>query len=517
MILKQITVFLLIAVLVLLSLPAVTFAEENTLIWHSEPLCPELDATNEELFRGYAEKTLYPERAASAFGISAGSQLNPYGKQLYNFLRTYMAYVANGNRASTVFSANPAPLTSIGLKTHWTYEELGTSNIDQDVLGAIAGEFWEQFEVEKVIYALLYDAPYEAYWFDKTTGLAWPLYFSIDKTSGVVTVSSFRFLFSVTKEYQAENYDPSNPAVDTNKTSATIRARRNAYAIRNCYAMLTDLEKLEAYKNAICSLVTYNHDAAAGNYDGGYGNPWQLIYVFDGDSSTNVVCEGYAKAFQYLCDISDFTGDVFCTTVSGIAGGLHMWNIITMENGKNYIADLTNSDSGTIGVAGGLFLSAAQGSPTEGYCFTAGGREIYYYYSDDTLALWGTDADSLLILSDSAYTSAEASREIVVQDAFRDKLTIEKSDNTDRSVKLEISPREGYTLPTLTLYTAIYNEDGSQKSVTRTTGTAEDGKITVNLPRPSVSEGETFNVLLWNDALAPLLLPIDGSRAFWKK
>lgn len=30
----------------------------------------------------------------------------------------------------------------------------------------------------------------------------------------------------------------------------------------------------------------------------------ELIWVFDGDSSTNVVCEGYAKAFQYLCDLS---------------------------------------------------------------------------------------------------------------------------------------------------------------------------------------------------------------------
>ena len=33
-----------------------------------------------------------------------------------------------------------------------------------------------------------------------------------------------------------------------------------------------------------------------------YGDPWQLIYVFDDDPDTNVVCEGYAKAFKYEAD-----------------------------------------------------------------------------------------------------------------------------------------------------------------------------------------------------------------------
>lgn len=30
-------------------------------------------------------------------------------------------------------------------------------------------------------------------------------------------------------------------------------------------------------------------------------DPWQLIHVFDGDTTTNVVCEGCSKAFVYTC------------------------------------------------------------------------------------------------------------------------------------------------------------------------------------------------------------------------
>lgn len=69
-----------------------------------------------------------------------------------------------------------------------------------------------------------------------------------------------------------------------------------------------------------------------------------------------MVCEGYSKAFQYLCDLSDIT----CYTVTGMMNGgtgegPHMWNIVA-NNGKYYMADITNSDEGTVGEDGGLFL-----------------------------------------------------------------------------------------------------------------------------------------------------------------
>ena len=93
--------------------------------------------------------------------------------------------------------------------------------------------------------------------------------------------------------------------VDTEKTGATQVAVQNAKQIVEQNAALTDYDKLVAYRDAICSLVDYNHEAA--DNDGTpYGDPWQMIYVFDGDPDTKVVCEGYSKAFQYLFDISSF-------------------------------------------------------------------------------------------------------------------------------------------------------------------------------------------------------------------
>ena len=81
-----------------------------------------------------------------------------------------------------------------------------------------------------------------------------------------------------------------------------------------------------------------------------------------------MVCEGYSKAFQYLCDLSDIT----CYTVTGIMNGgtgegPHMWNIVA-NNGKYYMADITNSDEGTVGEDGGLFLDTPiSGSISRGY------------------------------------------------------------------------------------------------------------------------------------------------------
>lgn len=146
--------------------------------------------------------------------------------------------------------------------------------------------------------------------------------------------------------------------VDATEVNCAKAAAATAQEIVRTYAAETDMEKLEAYKDEICALVSYNEEAAA-NPDELYGDPWQLIYVFDGDDSTNVVCEGYSRAFQYLCELSDFEDSVVCYTVTGTAGSdtfeSHMWNIVSIGT-ENYFADVTNSDSGTPGQDGGLFL-----------------------------------------------------------------------------------------------------------------------------------------------------------------
>ena len=104
--------------------------------------------------------------------------------------------------------------------------------------------------------------------------------------------------------------------VDAAQAKAAAAAVENANTIVEQYSTCSsDYEKLLAYKEEICALTGYN-TAAAENSAVPYGDPWQLVYVFDGREDTTVVCEGYAKAFQYLCDRTVWE-DAACYTVSG--------------------------------------------------------------------------------------------------------------------------------------------------------------------------------------------------------
>ena len=105
------------------------------------------------------------------------------------------------------------------------------------------------------------------------------------------------------------------------------------------------------------------------------------MWVFDGDSSTNVVCEGYAKAFKYLCDLTSFTGSVDCYTLtgdlSGAASGAHMWNVVTV-GGKSYMVDATFTDGGYTGLVMGMPARVVTAGVS--YTFTSMGRSVTYTY-----------------------------------------------------------------------------------------------------------------------------------------
>lgn len=123
-----------------------------------------------------------------------------------------------------------------------------------------------------------------------------------------------------------------------------------------------------------------------------------------------MVCEGYSKAFQYLCDLSAFEGNVQCRSVSGgMNGGAHMWNLVRLD-GANYLVDVTNCDGSSVGAPDRLFLCGASGSVGGGYRVTIPqqtegnliyyGSTVTYTYDSDTLALWPS---SVLTLSAANY------------------------------------------------------------------------------------------------------------------
>ena len=352
----------------------------------TEPAQPELDVTeftvvedpglpdNEELFAFYAQQKLYGS-SFSFLGSAAGERLTGDEKILYDALVPYIRKIANGERKSTI--------VSLGQDVSFNGEEYTV-----DKAATFTGDALTKESLSRVLDALLSDLPYEMYWYAKTIGC---------KTfilSGS-TMVFVKVMFTV-----ADNYAGAGEyTVDTAKTGAASKVVEKASDIVAKYADKSDYEKLLGYKTEICALTDYNHSAASGGVFADNNDPWQLIHVFDGDDATKVVCEGYSKAFMYLCDLSQFSGDTICYTVVGTMNGEgHMWNIVELER-KHYLVDVTNSDKNTIGQNGELFLAGAEGDPAQGY--TLLGRK--YCYDAETLDQWGTDGDSILCLAPGKY------------------------------------------------------------------------------------------------------------------
>lgn len=376
-----------------------------------EELLPE----NDELFAGYVQQCMYGESGIVVLGNFGSDKLTGLNKELYDKLKVRIAEVAAGTAASTKFEMTASDFETAALQ--WTLDELNLSNgassneIESALQNKLSGL---GMDMSSLIDYLSVDCPYELYWFDKTKGVSFGYGYSTQNSgeSTTVSVTYFSFEFNVAQEYAPDNGD--GFTVDTDKTKSAGTAATNAANIVKECESLSVYEKLAAYKNKICDLVSYNNDAANDATDTPYGNPWQLIWVFDGDDATNVVCEGYAKAFQYLCDLTGITCYTVTGTMSGGTGaGAHMWNIVTMADGKNYLVDVTNCDTGTVGAPDGLFLAGLSGSMDTEYTYnTPSGQTVQFTYDDDTKNMYGS---TILTLADTKYNPAQLEGSVTLE------------------------------------------------------------------------------------------------------
>lgn len=312
---------------------------------------------NDELFAAYVEREF--DRAASGMqypvfysSSHATYGLTPAETLVYNELKNEIEKIADGTQTNTIITTtNPFCYT-------WTASDLSVSGslwsgsaLTSEAQTAAKGKASEQ--VSKMWDRLLADCPYELYWCDKRS-VPYTLTYSND--GGDLKVEIKPIKLTVAKEYAASG--AADTFVTNGKPSLVTTAVTNAQSILNTYnasgTTYTTKQKMEGYKNKICEWVSYNDDAAAPSYTD-YGNPWQMIWVFDGDNSTKVVCEGYAKAFQYLCEKS--TPQIKCYNVTGTMGGNHMWNVVEVGNAR-YLVDVTNCDEGMTGEPNKLFLKA---------------------------------------------------------------------------------------------------------------------------------------------------------------
>lgn len=349
--------------------------------------------------------------------------LNDVTNNIYRRLVPEIKKIAAGESASATIVITDMPIT-------YTQGDLGhITIIEGDALSEAAsariGElFGADVNHDALLSKLLANMPYELYWFDKTNGMA--ISYGIEPDENTVTIPYIVVGFCVadtyrdTTKYLVDDEDkivkdedgnpiPDYTAINTTKTGAAKTAAATAAQVVAENQGKGIYSKLVAYREYITKAVDYNFDVAnTANYP--YGDPWQLIYVFDGDPKTNVVCEGYSKAFKYLCDLT-WTGsdpEVKCYLAVGkMDSEDHMWNIVSI-GGANYLTDITNCDSYAdgkfaIGYPDQLFLCGAEGGVDAGYTVDIPGqRKVLYTYDDkETKRIYN---DQELVLSDTRYS-----------------------------------------------------------------------------------------------------------------
>lgn len=346
------------------------------------------------------------DQMAKLRGSHAGNRITGRGKKIYNFLAEEVKKVAAGEKTSTQFTIPVKDLTD---QLRYTQEELGVSFDTGEGQQKALGRFMEREivtdqELHDVYEALLADFPYELYWYDKAAEGSFILSLDGVRTGDDRAYGKCLYVDNavLTFGFLVDGYYGSEYQTNTGRIDLARKAAANAQKIVEEAAGLSDYQKLVYYRQKICALASYDKVAEQTRSPGNQ-NPWQMVYVFDEDSTTNVVCEGYAKAFQYLCDQTAFADDsiysyiVTGTMAGGADEGAHMWNIVHMGENGNYLVDVTNCDQNMIGQDDQLFLAGyAYGSVTDGYSFHVSSGQATYRYQEDMKSIYSTE-DLMLV------------------------------------------------------------------------------------------------------------------------
>ena len=359
--------------------------------------------SSKEAFEGYILQA-FGQAPARRVLLKATRPLTGSNKLLYDRLVAIVKDVAAGKRSSTLCQI---PLSEFGIKTSYTLEELGFTEFSSDVWNAFWARVYGELALDLPLIGnkLRADLPYDMYWassYRRTSG-GLPSAWSSGSRVFFKDDAVFEYPIYVSAAYSVSGADQTTE-FDTSRAETVQRAAATAKAIVARYANASsDYGKLRGYKNAICDLVDYNHPAADDNSTP-YGDPWQLVWVFDGDPSTKVVCEGYSKAFKYLCDMSSFdeaSASIVTGEMDGGDGaGAHMWNIVTM-NSVNYLVDVTNCDGEpnaakvSVGYPDKLFMAGYTDTFVDAkgtwYVYPAGEPGIRYLYDAEFSNLYAAE------------------------------------------------------------------------------------------------------------------------------
>lgn len=337
---------------------------------------------------------------AAVISDTAGINLTKGERKIYDGFEDAILEIVAGKRTST-----EVYLTFDAGEFGWTAGELGLTSIgNSDGTDYINPKLNES--LERIYCCLKYNYPFDLFF---TQNGGYHSNYRWTNRTSQVWLTKLTVSLVVTPYYQGSD----DKTVDPVKIAQAVSTRAAAQAIVRANADKSNYEKLEAYREAICDLTDYNDDIyelwKTDTYI--YGNPSQAVYVFDNDPNTKVLCEGYAKAFKYLCDLSEFVGDVRCYLVEGVLNDeKHMWNIVRMEDGNYYLTDVTAYD--TSGYAPLLALSSEDPA---NYNY----QEMRYTYRDDQ---YGVFTNGYLPISSTLYKPTVASRfsDVKVSDYYAD-------------------------------------------------------------------------------------------------
>ena len=387
---KRLTAVLLSILMVISLMPAAAFADE------AENIENEITMEVTESIGEVQEVATMSAPAADSAEVLAdwnSSYLNELETKIYNSITSQMEEKA---------------VTGGEMIFYYAFDGMSFDNggeTDTDKLLELADDYYrERIDIIKIYSCLILEYPYEMFWFDKMAQGYGSMGFSVSTSGNTTTILNTTFYMPVYGDYQDKNAEKPKNTLSSSAASKAAQAAAYAQEIVNANAGKSDMEKLQAYKDAICDLASYDLEAneIVGNpdhplYDTFYGDPFQITSVFDRDPNTKSLCEGYTRAFKYLCDLSDFDSTE-CYYLIGSVKGIgtsdfipggeqnwksYTWNIVKTE-GKSYLVDVTNCDTGTFGEPDYVFMKEpTRGNLNDGYWFNgAKGSEIHYIYAE---------------------------------------------------------------------------------------------------------------------------------------
>ena len=386
---KRFMAVLLSALMVVSLLPVTAFADETENIGNEITM-----EVTESMGEVQEVATMSAPSADSAEVLADwnSSYLNELETKVYNDLAAKIVEtVHNGGEMILTISLNGVSIDNGGETDNDKRLELAKKYIEENI------------RTTRIYNALICNYPYEMFWYDLMDRSFGSMGYSISTVGNTTYITSITYYMPVYSDYQDKNSENPKNTLSSSAASKGAKAAANAQEIVNANAGKSDMEKLEVYKDAICDLASYDLEAREiiGNpdhplFDTFYGDPFQITSVFDRDPETESTSEAYAKAFKYLCDLSDFdstecyyvTGNLIGNGTSGFVPGGEQnwlnfsWNIVKTE-GKSYLVDVINSDTGTFGEPDYVFMKEpARGNMNDGYWFNgAKDSEINYIYS----------------------------------------------------------------------------------------------------------------------------------------